>query len=81
MKLTSVYLHPFAGIRDKRFDLPDGLNVILWDRNEAGSIYSFSGYFTRTTDDNPSDDRKTGRYDGDLFSSLRWRCRHAWVSS
>lgn len=35
MKLRSVYLHPFAGIQDKRFDLSDGLNVILGP-NEAG---------------------------------------------
>jgi len=40
MKLASVRLHPFAGIRDRTYDFNNGLNVILGP-NEAGKSTVF----------------------------------------
>ncbi|WP_138431920.1 AAA family ATPase [Fodinibius saliphilus] len=40
MKLSKVYLHPFAGIEDDVFEFDDGLNVLLGP-NEAGKSTVF----------------------------------------
>jgi exonuclease SbcC len=40
MKLSSIRLHPFAGIEDQRYDFDEGLNVLLGP-NEAGKSTVF----------------------------------------
>ncbi|MDR8389508.1 AAA family ATPase [Aliifodinibius sp. S!AR15-10] len=40
MKLSKVFLHPFAGIQEKTFEFEDGLNVLLGP-NEAGKSTVF----------------------------------------
>jgi len=40
MKLSKVFLHPFAGIQEKMFEFEDGLNVLLGP-NEAGKSTVF----------------------------------------
>jgi len=40
MKLSKVFLHPFAGIEEKTFEFEDGLNVLLGP-NEAGKSTVF----------------------------------------
>ena len=40
MKLTKVFLHPFAGIQEKTFEFEDGLNVLLGP-NETGKSTVF----------------------------------------
>lgn len=52
MKLKSIKLHPFAGIREKEFAFNDGLNVLLGP-NEAGKSTVFhailNGFLTTTS--------------------------------
>ncbi len=52
MKLKSIKLHPFAGIRDKEFQFENGLNVLLGP-NEAGKSTVFhailNGLLTTTS--------------------------------
>lgn len=65
MKLKSIKLHPFAGIRDKTIDFEDGLNVLLGP-NEAGksTIYNaiLNGLLTTTSLTTTKVESEMGRF-------------------
>ena len=65
MKLTSVRLHPFAGIRERTYDFNNGLNVILGP-NEAGKSTVFqailNGLLTTTSLTAAKLESEMGRY-------------------
>ncbi|MDZ7758092.1 ATP-binding protein [Rhodohalobacter sp.] len=65
MKLKSIKLHPFAGIRDKIIEFEDGLNVLLGP-NEAGksTIYHaiLNGLLTTTSLTTTKVESEMGRF-------------------
>ena len=65
MKLKSIKLHPFAGIRDKSIEFDDGLNVLLGP-NEAGksTIYNaiLNGLLTTTSLTTTKVESEMGRF-------------------
>lgn len=65
MKLKSIRLQPFAGIRDKKYDFEEGLNVLLGP-NEAGKSTVFQailhGYLTTTSLTTAKVESEMGRY-------------------
>jgi exonuclease SbcC len=65
MKLKSIKLHPFAGIRDKTINFEDGLNVLLGP-NEAGKSTIFNailnGLLTTTSLTKTKVESEVGRF-------------------
>ncbi|MCC5915669.1 MAG: AAA family ATPase [Balneolaceae bacterium] len=65
MKLKSIKLHPFAGIRDKTIEFEDGLNVLIGP-NEAGksTIYHaiLNGLLTTTSLTTTKVESEMGRF-------------------
>ena len=65
MKLKSIILHPFAGIREKSIEFDDGLNVLLGP-NEAGksTIYNaiLKGLLTTTSLTTTKVESQMGRF-------------------